>query len=187
MPSLCTPTVTGSEVGQPPQQDTRDTCVFSTFGQQNRPRASAPQRKYFLGTLLCARHGARNRYPMASSLGCTGHLLSSKMVPRSTETSFLPEGPLPAQGGGGHAPALPVLLPLHLLLSQRRRDVGGLVAFVREVLVKRHCRLRLAMGSPSCRHIIFLHIRQLPVRQVGFRVASSSWQRQDKGWGSVSG
>lgn len=124
---------------------------------------------------------------MTSPLGCTGHLLSFKMVYQSSEPSFLPEGPFPAQRGGGRAPAFPVFLPLSLLLSQRRRDIGCLVAFVREVLVKRHCRLRLAMRSPSGRHIIFLHIWQLPVRQVRFGVASSSWEREDEYWESVLG
>lgn len=124
---------------------------------------------------------------MQSSLGCAGHFLSFKMAPQSPETAFLPEGPFPAQGGGGRAPALPVFLPLGLLLSQRCWDVGRLVAFVREVLVKRDCRLRLAMGSPPCRHVIFLHIRQLPVWQVRFRVASSSWEREEECWKSVLG
>lgn len=89
-----------------------------------------------LGMLLAT---FMNRHFMTSSLGCVGHLHPSVMVYQRTETLLLPEGPFPTQGGGGGAPTLPEFLPLRLLLSQRRRDVGRLVAFVREVLVKRHC------------------------------------------------
>ena len=51
----------------------------------------------------------------------------------------LPEGPLPTQGGGGGTPALPIFLSFSFLLSQRRGDIGCLVAFVGERLVERHC------------------------------------------------
>lgn len=94
---------------------------------------------------------------------------------RSSTAQVLPEGPLPTQGGGGGTPALPIFLSLHLLLSQRCGDVGCLVALVGEVLVKRHCWFRLSMGRPPRRHVILLHIRQLPMGQVGFRVAPPPW------------
>lgn len=97
-----------------------------------------------------------------------------------------PAGPVPAQGRGGGAPALPVLLPLSLPPPQRRRHVGRLVAFVREVLVERHRRLGLAVGRPPRRHVILLHVRQLAVRQVRLRVASPPW-RGDMGAEPVRG
>ena len=94
---------------------------------------------------------------------------------RSSTAQALPEGPLPTQGGGGGAPALPIFLSLHLLLSQRRGDVSCLVALVGEVLVKRHCWFRLTVGRPPRRHVILLHVGQLPMGQVGFRVAPPPW------------
>ena len=97
-------------------------------------------------------------------------------------TRALPEGPLPTQGWGGGAPALPILLSLCFLLSQRSGDIGRLIAFVREVLVKRHCWFRLTMRSPPSRHVILLHIRQLPMWQVRFRVTASPWGREAGCW-----
>ena len=82
---------------------------------------------------------------------------------------------LPTQGGGGGTPALPIFLSLRLFLSQRRGDIGCLVALVGEVLVKRHCWFRLTVGRPPRGHVILLHIRQLPMGQVGFRVAPPPW------------
>ena len=94
---------------------------------------------------------------------------------RSSTAQALPEGPLPTQGGGGGAPALPIFLSLHLLLSQRRGDVSCLVALVGEVLVKRHWWFRLTVGRRPRRHFILLHFGQLPMGQVGFRVAPPPW------------
>lgn len=102
----------------------------------------------------------------------------------SSIAEALPEGSLPTQGGGGGAPALPIFLSLCFLLSQRSRDISCLIAFVGEVLVKRHCWFWLTMGSPPSRHVIFLHIWQLPMWQVRFRVTSSPWGREDGCWES---
>lgn len=74
--------------------------------------------------------GVRVLYPFtASAQARTGGSLAQA----------LPEGPLPTEGGGGSIPALPIFLSLCFLLPQRSGDVGRLIAFVREVLVKRHC------------------------------------------------